>query len=120
MLSKERRESMTMLMEHVSGKSERKWKNNFAMNFSCLLQLLFFARYIYIVIAMVLVCHGFYQAYIKFKNEDVSTRQEYQALDKLRYPSVTFCNKYKTGSKRVFDNFLPKFYEVARTKGINC
>ena len=117
MFSKERRESLSILMERVSGKPERTWRNNGVLKFQTLLQLLHFARCIYVVIAVVVVCHGFHQAFIKFKNEDVSTRQEYQALDKIRYPSVTFCYKYKHGSKRVFDNFLPKFYEVAKDKG---
>ena len=76
-----------------------------------------FTRYLYVLIAMVLVCLGFYNAYEKFQSEDVSTRQEYRTSAQRRYPSITFCYKYKHGSKRVIDNYLPKFYEEAKRKG---
>ena len=117
MLSKERRESMVALMRQISEKSGKTWRNNGKYSWEGLLLLLKFARVIYVVIAAVVVCHGFYNAYLKYKAEDVATRQEYQVPDKLRYPSVTFCYKYKHGSKRIFNNFLQRFYEVAKKKG---
>ena len=76
-----------------------------------------FTRYLYVIIAMILVILGFYNAYDKFQSEDVSTRQEYRTSAQRRYPSITFCYKYKHGTKRAIDNYLPKFYEVAKRKG---
>ena len=76
-----------------------------------------FVRCVYVVVAAVIVCRGFYHAYEKFKSEDVSTRQEYNSVDKLRYPSITFCYKYKHGSKRAIDNYLPRLAEKAKNKG---
>ena len=104
-------------MGKFSEKSDRTWRNNGKYSWEGLLMLLKFARVIYVVIAAVVVCHGFYNAYLKHKAQDVSTRQEYQVPDKLRYPSVTFCYKYKHGTKRVFNNFLPRFYGVAKKNG---
>ena len=77
-----------------------------------------FVRFVYVAVATGIVCRGFYHAYEKFISEDVSTRQEYNTADKLRYPSITFCYKYKHGSKRVLDNYLPKFTEKAQNEGM--
>ena len=87
------------------------------MIFPGILKCLQFVRYIYILIAVVVVCLGFYNAYQKMISQDVFTRREVKVAEKLRYPSVTFCYKYKHGSKRVIDNFLPRFYESAKDQG---
>ena len=79
--------------------------------------ILTFVRFLYVVVATGIVCRGFYHAYKKFISEDVSTRQEYNTVDKLRYPSITLCYKYKHGSKRILDNYLPKFTEKAQNEG---
>ena len=54
----------------------------------------------------------------KMMSQDVFTRREVKVAEKLRYPSVTFCYKYKHGSKRVFDNYLPRLYEQAKKNGM--
>ena len=118
MFSKARRESMEILLENVSINPGRTWKSFGALYFQGILQFLHFARCMYVVIAAMVVCHGFYNAYQKMMTEDVSTRHENKAVDKLRYPSLTFCYKYKHGSKQVFDNYLPRFYEQAKTNGM--
>ena len=76
-----------------------------------------FVRCVYVVVATIIVCRGFYHAYEKFRSEDVSTRQEYNSVDKLRYPSITFCYKYKHGSKRAFDNYLLRLAKKAKHEG---
>ena len=75
-------------------------------------------RNLYIIVAIVLVCRGFYNAYEKLQYEDISIRQEYRTSPQRRYPSITFCYKYKHGTKRVFESYYPKFYEEAKRKGI--
>ena len=117
MFSKARRESMEILLENVSINPGRTWKSFGALYFQGILQFLHFARCMYVVIAAMVVCHGFYNAYQKMMTEAVLIRHENQAVDKLRYPSITVCYKYKHGSKLVFDNFLPRFYEEAKRKG---
>ena len=74
-------------------------------------------RCIYVLVAAGIVCRGFYHAIEKFISEDVSTRQEYHTVERRRYPSITFCYKYKHGTKRVIDNYLPKFKDKAKEKG---
>ena len=74
-------------------------------------------RYVYVGIAFGLVCNAFYKEYVKFIKEDVSRRQEYKTSEQRRYPSITFCNKYKHGSKHVIDNYLSKFVEKAKANG---
>ena len=108
---------MKIFMEHALRSPGTTCKNARALNFRCMWQLLYFARCMYVIIAAVVVCHGFHNAFQKMMAEDVSTRQENQAVDKMRYPSITFCYKYKHGLKRVFDNLLPRFYEEAKNKG---
>ena len=74
-------------------------------------------RYVYVGIALGLVGNAFYNEYEKMMTEDVSRRQEYRNSEHRRYPSITFCNKFKHGSKQAVDNYLPKFVEKARDNG---
>ena len=71
----------------------------------------------YVGIAVGLVGNAFYNEYEKMMTEDVSRRQEYRNSEQRRYPSITFCNKFKHGSKQAVDNYLPKFVEKARDNG---
>ena len=75
-------------------------------------------RYVYVVIAVGLVCNAIYKEYDKMVTEDVSRRQEYHTSKQRRYPSVTFCYKFKHGTKQVMDNYLPKFVEKAKNNGM--
>ena len=77
-------------------------------------------RYLYVGLAFALVGNGFYNAYDKMRTEDVSTRQVYHTSEQRRYPSITFCYKYNHGTKRAIDNYLPKIYENAKSRGIQC
>ena len=88
------------------------WMNTCNMRF-----VLDGARFVYLSIAIVIVSKGFYSGYNKMVEEDLSYRQEYKVFEKMRYPSVTFCYKYNHGSKKVMDNYLPMFYEIARKNG---
>ena len=49
--------------------------------------------------------------------ENVLLKQEVHDLDKMRYPSITFCYTYKHGSKHASTNYLPYFYEKAEQEG---
>ena len=74
-------------------------------------------RFVYLAIAIVVVCKGIYNGYKKMIEEDLSYRQEVQINDAMRYPSVSFCYKYNHGTKNVIDNYFPKFFEVAKNDG---
>jgi len=86
-------------------------------NFCNLRFILDGARFLYLVIAIVVVSRGFYKAYRKMIEEDLSYRQEIQFNKTMRYPSVTFCYKYNHGSKKVMDNYFSEFYEKSRNSG---
>ena len=86
-------------------------------NFCNLRFILDGARFLYLVIAIVVVCRGFHKAYMKMIEEDLSYRQEIQFNKTMRYPSVTFCYKYNHGSKKVMDNYFSEFYEKSRNNG---
>ena len=98
------------MMKNFSNILKIKWTNH--GNF-----FLTFVRRIYFLIATVVVCREIYQGYMKFKKEDVSNRKENRAFDNLRYPSITFCYKYKHGSKHIFNYQQSSVYEQAKKKG---
>lgn len=83
-----------------------------------LISLFSITRYVYVGIAFGFVCNSFYKSYEKFATEDVSRRQEYKTSEQRRYPSITFCYKHEHGTKHVVDNYLSKFVEKARHRGI--
>ena len=97
-------------MEKVLNK--KAWKSKCNTRF-----ILDWARRLYLSIAIVVVSKGFYSGYNKLIEEDISYRQENKVFEKMRYPSVTFCYKYNHGSKKVMDNYLPMFYEIAQKNG---
>ena len=74
-------------------------------------------RYVYVGIALCLVCNAFYKEYEKWIAEDISRRQEYSTSEQRKYPSITFCYKFEHGTKQVIDNYLPKFVEKAKKNG---
>ena len=74
-------------------------------------------RYVYVGIALCLVCNAFYKEYEKWIAEDISRRQEHRAFEQRRYPSITFCYKFDHGKKQAIDNYLPKFVEKAKKNG---
>ena len=75
-----------------------------------------FIRFLYIIFALVKVFEAFYNQYHKTMAEDVLTRRTQPTLNKMKYPSITFCYKYKHGSKQIMDNYLPSFYEKSKEK----
>ena len=64
-----------------------------------------------------MVCKGFYNGYEKFKAENVILKEEIHDFDKMRYPSITFCYKYKHGSKHATTNYFPYLYTKAKQEG---
>ena len=79
--------------------------------------LLYFFRMIYVAVATVVVCYGFDKGYKKFISHNKVIKEQVYALDKMKYPSVTFCYKFKHGSKDVVQNYYPFLLEIAKQKG---
>ena len=80
-------------------------------------RILNFIRLIYLVTATVIVGNGFYNSYNKMKEANVLVKEEIHVLDKMRYPSITFCYKYKHGSKLALTNYYPSLLKKGRHKG---
>ena len=74
-------------------------------------------RFLYLVIATGVVCHGFINSYEKMREQRVLLKEEILVLDKMRYPSITFCYKYKHGSKEAVRNYYPYLFEKAKHEG---
>ena len=72
---------------------------------------------IYVAVATVLVCYGFHRGYKKFIGHNIVIKEQVYALDKMKYPSVTFCYKFKHGSKDVVNNYYPSLYEKWQATG---
>ena len=62
-------------------------------------------RIAFLLFAALFVCYGFYNTMDKVKQGNVLMKEEVQILPKLTYPSVTFCYKYRHGTKDVMKNY---------------
>ena len=54
---------------------------------------------------------------IKVTEKTILIRKELVNEEKYRYPSITFCYKYKHGGKDVFMNYYPRVYEKWKKEG---
>ena len=72
---------------------------------------------IYIFLAVSFVCHGFYKTSMKLQEEQVLIKEVQLDPKKVKYPSVTFCYKFKHGGKDVFGTYYQKFYAKWKQSG---
>ena len=75
-------------------------------------------RMIYVAIGTVVVCYGFQSGYKKFMSHNIVIKEQVYSVDKMRYPSITFCYKFKHGSKDVIQNYYPFLFQMAEQQGI--
>ena len=80
--------------------------------------ILYIFRMIYVAIGTVVVCYGFQRGYKKFISYNIVIKEQVYTLDKMRYPSITFCYKFKHGSKDVIQNYYPFLFQMAEQQGI--
>ena len=71
----------------------------------------------YIIFASCLVCHAFYKAVKRMNAGNVLVKEEVRVLPKIKYPSVTFCYKYKHGSKEAIQTYKSYFSEEWKKSG---
>ena len=76
-----------------------------------------FALFVYLLLALGFVCHGFYRTILKMADEQVLIREAQLVPDKIKYPSITFCYKYKHGSKDAFGTYYKRFFEKWKKSG---
>ena len=75
-------------------------------------------RNIYVIFGIMVVCYGFYNTMSKAKEGNILMSDQVHVLTKYIYPSVTFCYKFKHGSKSAIENYYPYIYEQGKTSGI--
>ena len=63
------------------------------------------------------VSYGFAETMQKFKEGNVLVKEQVLSHAKYKYPSVTFCYKYKHGSKNVLHNYYPELYKKWKKSG---
>ena len=73
----------------------------------------------YIILASCFVCHGFYKTMEKMKEGNILVRDQVYVLPKIKYPSVTFCYKYKHGSKKALETYASHFTQKWKASGKN-
>ena len=71
----------------------------------------------FVIFGICMVCVGFYNTLLQVSQRNILMRQELFHEEKYRYPSITFCYKYKHGGKDVFQNYYPHVYKKWKTAG---
>ena len=74
-------------------------------------------RMIFVVFGMVYVLYSFTKTMKKVKEGNVLVKEEARSFTKYKYPSVTFCYKYKHGSKEVLRSYYPRLYKKWKESG---
>ena len=64
------------------------------------------------------VCYGFYKTMLKVHKGNVLIREEVRVKHKYTYPSITFCYKFKHGTKDVLRNYYPYLYNKWKNSGM--
>ena len=76
-------------------------------------------RRVFLLFAAVFVCRSFYRTMEKANEDNVLVKEEVHAPLKYRYPSMTFCYKFKHGHKDIVRNYYPELYEKWKNSSNN-
>ena len=76
-------------------------------------------RMIFVLLGIGYVLYSFSRTIQKYREGNVLVKQENKYFEKYRYPSVTFCYKFKHGSKDVMNNYYPSLYKKWQATGIS-
>ena len=79
--------------------------------------ILKFALWVYLLLALTFVGHGLYKTIIKMKAEHILAKETHLLPDKIEYPSITFCYKYKHGGKDALGTYYKNFFEKWKRSG---
>ena len=72
---------------------------------------------VYIAFATGLLCHGFFETIDKMNEGNILVKEEVRVLPKIKYPSITFCYKYKHGTKLAIHTYNSHFTENWKRSG---
>ena len=74
-------------------------------------------KIVYLIFAVCFLCHGFYKTVNKLIDGNVLLKEEIEVLQKVKYPSITFCYKYKHGSKDAIHTYNWHFFDKWKKSG---
>ena len=74
-------------------------------------------RTVFVLFGIVYVLYMFTRTMQKVKDGNVLVKEEVQSPTKYKYPSVTFCYKYRHGSKDVLHNYYPDLFRKWKKSG---
>ena len=74
-------------------------------------------RIIFVLFGIGYVLYSFTRTLQRYQEGNVLAKQETKYFEKYRYPSVTFCYKFKHGSKDVMTNYYPSLYKKWQETG---
>ena len=78
-------------------------------------------RAVFVLFGVVYVLYGFTKTMQKFSEGNVLVKEQVLSPTKYKYPSVTFCYKYKHGSKDVLHNYYPDLFRKWKQSGkLSC
>ena len=80
-------------------------------------QVVKFVRLAYLLLAVALVCQGLYVTLAKVRQETVSVRDERKLVSSIKFPSVTFCYKFKHGTKEVMSAYSHQLLDKWKQSG---
>ena len=93
-------------------------KNEFQRSFqNTLHQIVKVVRLAYLILAVVLVCRGLYVTITKVQQQAINVRAERKLVSSIKFPSVTFCYKYKHGTKGVMSAYKYQLFDKWKESG---
>ena len=92
--------------------------NKFQRSFhNTLQQIVKVVRLAYLILAVVLVCRGLYETFTKVQEQAINVRAERKLVSSIKFPSVTFCYKYKHGTKEVMSAYSHQLFDKWKESG---
>ena len=71
----------------------------------------------YLIFAVAFVCYGLYNTIVKVQQKNISVNLGVQVVPKIKFPSITFCYKYKHGSKNALLTYNNQLFQKWKKSG---
>ena len=74
-------------------------------------------KILYLILATIFVCHSLYTTVSKVEKEKVNIKVGVTVISKIKFPSITFCHKYKHGGKDALTAYSTHLFESWKKSG---
>ena len=71
----------------------------------------------YLICAAVLVCYGLSNTIVKVQEQNIGVKFGVEVVPKIKFPSITFCYKYKHGSKNALLTYNNQLFQKWQKSG---